>query len=94
MPFEGGAPVKTFDIPQTAGWVLRWTANSRALTYVDTRGGISNVWSQPLDGGKPTQLTDFKADQIFFFDWSSDGKQLATSRGLVTTDVVLISDFK
>ena len=86
MPFEGGAPVKTFDIPQTAGWVFRWTANSRALTYIDTRSGVSNIWSLPLDGGKPTQLTDFKADQIFFFDWSSDGKQLAAARGLVTND--------
>lgn len=94
IPFEGGEPVKTFDLPQTAWWVIRWSANSRALNYVDTRSGVSNIWSMPTDGGKPTQLTDFKADQIFFFDISSDGKQLATSRGLVTTDVVLINDFK
>ncbi|MGB7922289.1 MAG: protein kinase [Pyrinomonadaceae bacterium] len=94
IPFEGGPPIKTFDIAQTAGWTVRWTPNGRAITYIDTRGGVSNIWSQPLDGGKPTQVTDFKADQIFCFDWSSDGKQLTTSRGLVTTDVVLISDFK
>jgi serine/threonine protein kinase/Tol biopolymer transport system component len=94
IPFEGGQPLKTFDASPTAGWTLRWAQNGRALTYIDTRSGVSNIWSQPLDGGKPTQITDFKADQIFFFDWSSDGKQLATSRGLVTTDVVLISDFK
>jgi eukaryotic-like serine/threonine-protein kinase len=93
MPFEGGPPIKTFDVSQTAGWTLRW-ATGRSLTYIDTRSGVSNIWSQPLDGGKPTQLTDFKADQIFCFDWSADGKQLAASRGLVTTDVVLISDFK
>jgi Tol biopolymer transport system component len=94
IPFEGGEPVKTFDLPQTAGWIIRWATNGRALNYVDTRSGVSNIWSLPLDGGKPAQLTDFKADQIFFFDLSSDGKQLATSRGLVTTDVVLINDFK
>ena len=94
IPFDGGPPVKTFDVSPTAGWYMRWTPNGRALTYQDTRGGVSNIWSQPLDGGKPTQVTDFKADQIFCFDWSPDGKQLATARGLVTTDVVLISDFK
>ncbi len=57
-------------------------------------GGISNIWSQPLDGGAPKQLTDFKTDRIFAFDWSRDGKQLAVSRGTVTSDVVLIKDFR
>jgi serine/threonine protein kinase/Tol biopolymer transport system component len=94
IPFDGGDAVKNFDVSPTAGWYMRWTPNGRALTYIDTRGGISNIWSQPLDGSKPTQVTDFKADQMFCFDWSPDGKQLAASRGLVTTDVVLISDFK
>jgi Tol biopolymer transport system component len=94
IPFEGGPPVKTFDVPSTASGIIRWSPNGRALTYVDTRGGVSNIWSQPLDGSPPRQVTDFRADQIFFFDWSRDGKQLAISRGLFTTDVVLISDFK
>jgi hypothetical protein len=47
-----------------------------------------------LDGGKPVQLTDFKTDQIFWFDFSRDGKQLALSRGTQTSDVILIRDFK
>jgi len=37
-------------------------------------------------------LTDFKADRIFWFDFSRDGKWLALSRGTQTSDVVLISD--
>jgi hypothetical protein len=56
--------------------------------------GVSNIWSLPLDGGKPVQLTDFKADQIFWFDFSRDGKQLAVSRGVQTSDVILIPDFR
>ncbi len=47
-----------------------------------------------MDGGKPVQLTDFKSDNIFSFDWSRDGKFLALSRGSTINDVVLISDFK
>ena len=93
-PLEGGEPVKTFDLPPNFSQPLRWTPDGRALAYIDTRGGVSNVVAQPLDGGATKQLTDFKADRIFFFDFSRDGKQLALSRGTVTSDVVLISNFR
>ena len=99
IPFEGGEPVKLFDIPMLSIPMLfwqrvRWSSDGRALTYIENRGGISNIWSQPLDGGKPTQLTDFKTDQILNFDWSPDGKQLACVRGLMTSDVVVLSDLR
>jgi len=93
ISIDGGAPVKTLDVPPTSGRVLQWSPDGRALTYVDVRGGVSNIWSQPLEGGAARQLTDFKADQIFFFAWSKEG-QLAISRGLVINDVVLISEQK
>jgi Tol biopolymer transport system component len=73
---------------------VRWTADGRALTYIDNRGGISNIWSQPLDGGQPRQLTDFKNDQIFAFEWSRDGRAIVCTRGVVTSDVVLFSDLE
>ena len=97
IPFAGNNPVKVLDIPQSvqrdAGG-LRWTLDGRALTYVDTTGGVSNIWSLPIDGGKPVQLTDFKTDRIFWYDFSRDGKQLALSRGTETSDVILIRDFR
>jgi serine/threonine protein kinase len=96
IPFAGGDPVKVLDVPSSvninAG--LRWTPDGRALTYIDTINGVSNIWSLPVDGGKPVQLTDFKTDQIFWFDFSRDGKQLALSRGTQTSDVILIRDFR
>jgi eukaryotic-like serine/threonine-protein kinase len=91
IPFEGGTPVKMFDI---VSQTVRWTADGRALTYIVDRTGTSNIWNQPLDGGPVTQLTDFKTDRIFWFDWSGDGKQLALIRGAVSSDVVLINDTK
>jgi serine/threonine protein kinase len=99
---EDGKPVKLFDIQPTAVLpnslvelgVIRWTTDGKAITYVDTREGVSNIWRQPLDGGKPVQLTDFKSDRILSFDWSRDGKQLALGRGTNTNDVVLISSMK
>jgi hypothetical protein len=88
--------VKVLDVPSSvninAG--LRWTLDGRALNYIDTIDGVSNIWSLPLDGGKPVQLTDFKTDQIFWFDFSREGKQLALSRGTQTSDVILIRDFR
>jgi TolB protein len=95
FPFAGGEPVKLFDLPQVAGQTtppVRWTPDSHAFTYINTRGGVSNIWLQPVDGGEPRQLTDFKSDLIYWFDWSRDGKQLALSRGTQTSDVVLISN--
>jgi Tol biopolymer transport system component len=91
---EGGEPLKTFDLPATFRHPLHWTPDGRALAYIDTKGGVSNIVAQPLDGGAPKQLTDFKADRIFSFAYSPDGKQLALSRGTVTSDVVLIKDFR
>ena len=92
-PLEGGAPLRTSDI-EGVPRDLNWTPDGRALAHTDTRSGVSNIFAQPLDGGKPVQLTDFKADRIFSFAYSRDGKELALSRGTVSNDVVLIKDFR
>ena len=91
IPFGGGRPTKGFDI-LVRPLRLHWASDGRALTYLLTRDGVSNIWSQPVDGGNPVQLTDFKSDQIYFFDWSRDGHQLFLARGSATSDVVLISE--
>jgi eukaryotic-like serine/threonine-protein kinase len=97
IPFTGGDPVKLLDLPRlsfTSAPGLRWTADGRAMTYIDTINGVSNIWALPVDGGPPKQLTDFKTDQIFWFDFSRDGKQIAVSRGTQTSDVIVIRDFR
>ncbi|HEY0322206.1 MAG TPA: protein kinase [Pyrinomonadaceae bacterium] len=94
LPIEGGEFTKTFDLPVTASGPLRWSADGKAVLYRDTRNTVTNIWAQPVDGSPPKQLTDYKVDQIFDFNWSRDGKQLAISRGMVNSDVVLISNFK
>jgi TolB protein len=94
IPFEGGEPVKVFDLVGKQG-NFRWSPDGRSLNYLrDTQGGVTNVWSLPLDDKPPKQLTDFKTDQIYNFAWSADGKNLVLSRGTTTSDVVLIKDFK
>ena len=94
MSLETGK-VTTFEVAPTlqVQWdtVLRWTPDSRNLAYLDHRGGIDNIWIQSIDGGSPKQLTNFTDSSIFSFDWSREGN-LAASRGVITRDVVLITD--
>ncbi len=94
LPFEGGQPIKTFDTPIFFPQVLRWSRDGRALRYVSASGGVSNIWSQPLNGHDPKRLTDFTTGEIFSVGWSSNGKDFACSRGSESSDVVLITEFK
>jgi Tol biopolymer transport system component len=96
IPIAGGSPEKVIDVPSNADTSIpiRWTPTGRGVSFVATRDGASNVWDQPLDGGAPKQMTYFPSDQIFWFDWSNDGKQLACSRGRMLNDVVLITESK
>ncbi len=93
IPISGGAPETVFDVPPTADPHIptRWMPDGSGISFVATRDGVSNIWRQSLDGAAPKQLTSFTSDQIFWFDWSNDGKQLACSRGRMLNDVVLIS---
>jgi Tol biopolymer transport system component/DNA-binding winged helix-turn-helix (wHTH) protein len=93
LPFDGGEPVKVFDRSPTtfveAG--IRWTPDGRALSFIDNRDGVSNVWLQPLDGSPAKQLTNFTSETIFRFAWSPDGKMIVAERGTETGDIVLIN---
>jgi eukaryotic-like serine/threonine-protein kinase len=97
IPFEGGEPVKTFEIPAGLGGartILRWSKDGRSLVYTAIANNVSNIWSQPVDGGQPLQLTNFTEHIITAFDWSRDNRQLAVARGLLIRDAVLIGNSK
>jgi len=96
LSFEDGRLEKEFDLRPTIVIggdykALRWTPDGGGLAYIDTRTGVQNIWVRPLDGGQERQITDFKTDQVFGFDWSRDGTRLAVARGTITKDVILFS---
>jgi TolB protein len=95
LPFDGGAFVKTLDIPvtidDTAG--IEWTPDGQSLTYIDSAGSVGNILSQPIAGGPAKPLTTFKSEDIATFAWTHDGKQIVYSRGPFSIDIVLIKDF-
>ncbi len=94
IPFEGGEPVKTVDLPRSVQPVaFGWLPDGRSVAYLDNSSGILNVWSQPVDGGAPKQLTNFKSEFVNSFAISRDGK-IATYRFSATRDIVLIKGFR
>ena len=94
IPFEGGEPVKTVDLPSSVQPIaFAWMPDGRSVAYLDNASGILNVWSQAIDGGARKQLTNFKSEFVIGFAISRDGK-IAAYRVSVTRDIVLIKDFQ
>ena len=95
LPIDGGTPLDIFALPNPYNQILRWSADGQALTFLEKRDGVHNIWRQPLDGAAPTQITNFTEDLIYNYDWlSDDDAQLIVSRGLKTRDIVLIRNFE
>ena len=96
IAFEGGPVVKTFNvIPSgTVSTVFQWAADGKSVLYSVNSNNVSNIWSQPIDGGEPKQITDFKDMLITGFAWTLDGKKLACTRGTLFRDAVLVTDLK
>jgi serine/threonine protein kinase len=90
---DGGPLRHVFPRPSSSG-PPRWSPDGKALQFLLTRKGASNIWEQPLAGGDPHPITDFPSGRIFDFSWSRDGKQLLLARGNQTSDVVLVSNFR
>jgi serine/threonine protein kinase/Tol biopolymer transport system component len=88
FPIEPQVPESTSmgDLP------IRWTADGKAITYVRTKDGASNIWAQPVDGSPAKQLTNFTSMYIWRHAWSPDGKYLVMARGNFSRDAVMLTD--
>lgn len=94
VPVAGGPAAKIFKLPETATHMpLAWAPDGRAVTFVNHVSGVDNIWSQPLDGGPATPVTQFTSDRIFSFQWSRNW-QLAVSRGTEAVDAIMIGNFR
>ena len=53
-----------------------------------------DLWQQPLDGGPPNQIANFKSDLMHNFASSRDGRDIAVARCSHTRDAVLNIEVK
>jgi serine/threonine protein kinase/sugar lactone lactonase YvrE len=97
IPFEGGQPSKTIPIPTSVSpnrGGFNWSTDGKGIYYVDSRGNVPNIWMLPIDGTPAKPVTNFTSDFILGYAFSRDDKQLALARGVQTSDIVLIKDFR
>jgi eukaryotic-like serine/threonine-protein kinase len=92
-PTSGGSPDRVFDVPYGMQ-SPQFTPDGKAIAFLITRDRATNIWKQPLDSKDLVQITKFPTGEMFGFAWSRDGKQLAFARGVRTTDVVMMSNFR
>jgi Tol biopolymer transport system component len=90
IPIDGGEPITI--VKKIGVGRVQWTPDGKSLAYIDSHEGINNMFTIPIDGGEPKQLTQFNSDYLFWFAFSNDFKQLLCTRGTVAFDVVLIND--
>jgi TolB protein len=86
--------VKFLDVPQSPAngqSALQITPDGSAVLFIDQGNNMSSLVSQPLDGAPSKQLTSFTKEQFYSFNQSPDGR-VVLSRGLRTTDALLISE--
>jgi serine/threonine protein kinase len=96
IAFDGGPSVQTFSFREsgTVLSLLQWAPDGKSVLYTTNINNVSNIWSQPVDGGSAKQITDFTDMLMTGFAFSHDGKQLACTRGTLMRDAILISDLK
>ena len=90
---QGGPVLYSFE-RMIGGGTSVWAPDGRAVDFFVTRGGVSDIWRQPLSGGAPKQLTHFPSSLIYNFAWSGDGKTMFAARGTRTADIILLKTAK
>lgn len=89
---DAAGAFKLFEPSPSAETPVLWSPDGKGLDYVADSNGVGNVWRQPADGGKPSQVTKFGSEELYTFAWSKNGR-LACVRGTTTRSIVLMENF-
>jgi Tol biopolymer transport system component len=93
---DGTIERRLTDVPLLDGPVVPFSLNPRvtpdgnAVSFVDRKDGVPNLWTKPIQGGTARRLTSFEDDEIFSFAWSSQG-DLAVAKGHLASDVIVLT---
>jgi Tol biopolymer transport system component len=80
------------NIDQRASSPLAFMPDGKSFLYTVREKGIDNLWTQPLDGSAPKQMTHFTSNRIALVAFSPDGAKLAVERGHSESDAVVVRD--
>ncbi|HBE83265.1 MAG TPA: hypothetical protein DDW24_10850 [Blastocatellia bacterium] len=70
----------------------RWMPDGKAIAYISHQKSAGNIFVQPIDGSKPTRLTDFTSGEIHNFAFTADGRNIVVARGYPIRNAVLIKN--
>ena len=94
MTLDDGRSVQQLTLPAVANArYFKWSADGKSFIYVDTVAGSSKLFSQPIGGGEPKQLAEFKDMRIYSFDISSKGA-IVMSLGSEKSEALMITNFR
>lgn len=97
-PLGGGSskpismPVSADSVGVNVSWRLskvRWSPDGKSILFPVNHNGVDNIWSYPIAGGSPKQVTHFDSDGIMAFDVDAKGR-LVICRGAMVRTAVLI----
>lgn len=95
MNLVRGSGIQKLDLSNVAGAAyFRWSSDGKSLIYADTDAGSSRLFSQPITGGEPKLLAEFKDKRIYAFDVSPRGAGIALALGSETSEGLMISNFR
>jgi dipeptidyl aminopeptidase/acylaminoacyl peptidase len=73
-----GSGLKRLTAGEGSDTAAAWAPDGKAIYFLSTRGGSSQVWRLPLDGGEARPITALPLD-VSCFNLSPDGSKLAVA---------------
>ena len=71
---------------------LAFSPDGKGVVYIVREKGVDNLWLQPLNGSAHKELTHFKKNRIFRFEFCPSGSNIAIENGEVESDTVMLHD--
>ena len=66
----------------------------KGVVVIVGKGERLNLWTIPVDGSAPKQVTDFDLPIVFRREYSLDGKQIALVRGEGVGNAIMITGYR